>query len=106
MTFLLDHDVPDELRALLIQLGHRVIHLREVQPRAAPDSTILQWACEHQCVLITCNRDDFLRLARQQPHHGITILIRRRSRVAERAALLRLLNRAGPEGISNNINFA
>jgi hypothetical protein len=33
-------------------------------------------------------------------------MIRRRSRAAERAALLRLIERAGAEGLADNINFA
>ena len=39
-------------------------------------------------------------------HHGIIIVIRRRTRAAERAALFRLLERAGDTGIQDNINFA
>lgn len=76
MNFLLDNDVPDELSYLL------------------------------DLIVITCNRDDFLQLAREQPHHGIVVVIRRRSRAAERAALLRLVERAGSEGLADNINFA
>jgi hypothetical protein len=57
-------------------------------------------------VVVTCNRDDFLALAQSQPHAGIIILIRRKSRVAERSALVRLLDGAGENGIRNNINFA
>jgi hypothetical protein len=49
---------------------------------------------------------DYLTLAPSQPHCGIIILIRRKSRVAERAALVRLLDSAGESGIANNINFA
>jgi hypothetical protein len=55
---------------------------------------------------MTCNRDDFLHLAATQPHHGVVIVIRRRSRGEERAALLRLLDRAGETGLGNNVNFA
>lgn len=58
------------------------------------------------CLLITCNRDDFLELASHQPHHGIIVIIRRRTRAAERAALFRLLKRAGETGLQNNLNFA
>jgi hypothetical protein len=55
----------------------------------------------------------------QQLGHGITLVrktlpedapdltvIRRRTRAAERAALFRLLERAGSSGLENNINFA
>jgi hypothetical protein len=56
--------------------------------------------------MLTCNRDDFLDLAAAQPHHGMVVIIRRRSRGEERVALLRLLDRAGETGIRNNVNFA
>lgn len=55
---------------------------------------------------MTCNRDDFIDLAKRQSHHGIVVIIRRRTRAAERAALFRLLERAGETGLKNNINFA
>jgi hypothetical protein len=55
---------------------------------------------------MTCNRDDFIKLAETQPHHGIIVIIRRKTRAAERAALLRLLERAGESGLRDNINFA
>jgi hypothetical protein len=57
-------------------------------------------------VLITCNRDDFVRLARTQANNGIIILIRRTTRQAECARVLYLLRRAGESGIWGNINFA
>jgi hypothetical protein len=56
--------------------------------------------------LVTCNRNDFLELAEKQAHVGIIIIVRRRSRVAESAALLRLLRAAGDSGINGNINLA
>ena len=37
---------------------------------------------------------------------GIIVLIRRKTRAAERAALIRLLDKAGETGIRKNINFA
>ena len=57
-------------------------------------------------LLVTCNRDDFLTLAETQPDAGIIVLIRRDSRLAECAALLRLLDKAGETGLADNINFA
>jgi hypothetical protein len=44
--------------------------------------------------------------AQRQSHHGIIVIIRRKTRAAERAALLRLLERAGESGLRDNINFA
>ena len=106
MKFLLDHDVPDDLSYLLKEIGHEVSLLREALAQDASDPRVLQFAHEHDCLLVTCNRDDFVQLARQQPHCGIIVIIRRKSRAAERAALFRVLERAGEAGLKNNINFA
>jgi hypothetical protein len=56
--------------------------------------------------LVTCNRDDFISLGSQRPHSGIIIVVRRRSRAPERAALLALIERATEAGLPGNINFA
>jgi len=106
VKFLLDHDVPDDLSYFLEQLGHEVTLLRKVLPPDVSDEAVLRFAHEHAFVLLTCNRDDFLELVRSLPHHGIIIVIRRRTRAAERAALFRLLESAGEAGIQDNINFA
>ena len=106
MKFLFDHDVPDDLSYLFPQLGHEVLLLRHVLAKDASDMAVLEFARENQLLLVTCNRDDFLNLAKEQPHHGIVIVIRRKTRAAERAALFRLLDSAGEIGLMNNINFA
>ena len=106
MTFLFDHDVPDDLGHVLRQLGHTVVLLREVLPTTTADSDVLAHAFAHRMMMVTCNRDDFLALAQNQPHHGLIVMFRRKSRTAERAALVRLLENAGEEGLANNINFA
>lgn len=106
MTFRLDHDVPEDLSYSLEALGHRVVRLRDVMPPTAKDEDVLQRAASHHHVLITCNRDDFVGPAKTQPHHGTIVLIRRKTRIAERVALVNLLDRAGDTGIVENINFA
>jgi predicted nuclease of predicted toxin-antitoxin system len=106
MTFLLDHDTPDDIGYSLAALGHQVVRLRDVLPKDCKDTEVLSHAQRQGWVLITCNRDDFLSLAKSQPHAGLIILIRRRTRVAERTALVRLLDRAGETGITNRVNFA
>lgn len=106
MKFLLDHDVPDDIAFALSPLGHEVFKLREVLPRTAPDEEVLRAAVERDCVLVTCDRDDFLAIAGNVGHPGLIILVRRRSRALERAALLRLLDGAGEVGLQGNINFA
>lgn len=57
-------------------------------------------------ILVSCNRNDFLRLAKEKPHAGIIIVVRRRTRAAECAAVLRLLRDADSSGIRENVNFA
>ena len=106
MKFLLDHDVPDDLSYLLRELGHEVTLLRQVLRCTASDAEVLENSFKNDCLLITCNRDDFLNLSQKARHHGIIILVRRKTRTAERAALLRLLERAGPSGLADNVNFA
>ena len=106
MKFLLDQDVPDDLSYLLKQLGHEVTLLRQVLPGDSPDEAVLRFAHDRGSLLLTCNRDDFLHLATARPHHGIIILIRRRTRADERAALFRLIQRAGETGLRNNVTFA
>lgn len=106
MTFLLDHDAPDDLVYSVQQLGHQVVRLREALPIKSSDAEVLRHAYSKRWIVITCNRDDFLDLAGKEPYSGIIVLIRRKTRVAERAALVRLLDNAGESGIVNNVNFA
>jgi predicted nuclease of predicted toxin-antitoxin system len=106
VKFLLDHDVPDDLSYLLEQLGHDVTLLRSALPGDSSDEAVLRFAHEAGCILLTCNRDDFLHLAATKPHYGVVIVIRRRTRGEERVALFRLLERAGETGLRNNVNFA
>jgi predicted nuclease of predicted toxin-antitoxin system len=83
-----------------------VTKLREVSAVTATDEDVLRLAAEKDCLLITCNRDDFLNAAATIQHLGIIIMVRRRSRALERAALIRLLDTAGETGLCRNINFA
>jgi len=77
-----------------------------VLPVTTPDDEVLRLVGERDCILITCNRDDFLATATRIAHHGVIILIRRKSRALERAALVRLLDSAEESGLKHNINFA
>jgi predicted nuclease of predicted toxin-antitoxin system len=111
MKFLLDHDVPDEVEQLLRYWKHEVRRLREVLPVPAADVAVFEWAQREQRIIISCNRNHFLELARQavskdQPFAGLIILIRRRTRQSECAHLLSLLRRAGDSGVSGNVNLA
>lgn len=106
MRFFLDNDVPDRVAGVLDVAGHDVVRLREVLPPDSEDPEVLDRATAQGYVLVTCNRGDFVTLARTRSHAGIIVLIRRRTRIAECAALLRLIQRAGAEGLAGNINFA
>ena len=76
-------------------------------PITTPDEEVFGYACSQRLILISCNRDHFLALARRtQDHPGLIILIRRRTRQLECAHLSVLLQRAGEEGLRNNVNFA
>ncbi len=106
MTFLLDHDVPVEVQRLLRREGHQAVRVVDYLAPRATDEEVFRLARERGWMLVTCNRGDFLSLARQQAHAGLVILIRRKSRLAECAAMLQLLRRAGESGLRGNINFA
>jgi predicted nuclease of predicted toxin-antitoxin system len=106
MKFLLDHDVPDDAAFALEAMGHQVSRLRQLLPVTTPDDEVLRLAGEQGALLVTCNRDDFLTVASRVPHHGIIILIRRKTRARERAALVALVDKAGEFGLRDNINFA
>ena len=106
MTFFLDHDAPHDLTYSLRTLGHDVVLLRDVLPVRADDATVLRYAAERGYVVITCNREDFVAEAQNVVHTGIILVFRRKTRAAERAALITLLDRAGEAGIVGNINFA
>ena len=107
MKFLLDHDVPADLAVALRTVGHEAVRLVEVLAANASDNQVWAHACDHQRILITCNRDDFLALAKTtEIHPGLIILTRRRTRQAEASHVLVLLKNAGEQGLANNINFA
>ena len=106
MRLLFDHDVPDDAAYGLAEQGHEVLRLRDLIDPRTPDEEVLRFAGQNGYVLVTCNRNDFLEAARTVPHAGIIILIRRHFRLRERVRLLRLLDKAGEQGIRNNINFA
>lgn len=106
MNFFLDHDIPERVAEVLKQEGHAPVSLRQSLPIETSDENVLKFAREHEMILVTCNPGDFLSLAKTQKHHGIVILIRRRSRIAECAARLRLVRKATVSGLVGNINFA
>ena len=75
-------------------------------PVTATDSEALAWARAQDAILVSCNRRDVLALRPEGEHPGIVVLVRRRTRQAEIAAMQKLLTGAGLQGPANNINFA
>lgn len=106
MRFLFDQDVPDDMGHVLRQLQHEVILLRTVLPKTATDPEIFAYAADQNLILVTCSREDYVALARSRPNPGLIVLFRRKSRAAERAALVRLLASAGDRGLAGNVNYA
>ena len=106
MKFFLDHDVAAAVKDALERHEHDVIRLTDILAHDSPDEVVFATAQSNQCVMITCNRNDFLRLAAKGPHLGLIILIRRRSPQVECTNLLRLIHQAGEQGLRGNINFA
>ena len=106
MLFPLDHDVPAGLAPILRNEGHDVERVPAVLGAEAADQEILRFAATRGAVVFTCNRDDFLALARDIAHAGIIILIRRQNRHREYANMISVLRQAGEEGIRKNVNFA
>jgi predicted nuclease of predicted toxin-antitoxin system len=107
MRFLLDHDVPADLGLALRTVGYECVRLVDVLDRTVTDQDVWAHACAHGCVLMTCNRNDFLALATATSSHpGLIIVMRRRTRQAEAGRVLTLLRKAGEQGVVGNINFA
>lgn len=106
MNFLMDHDVPAEIGRVLAQAGHTIYYVRHVLAPDAADQAVFEYAVQSGLVLVTCNRDDFLKLTVGRQHPGLIILIRRRTRIAECSCVIRLLNVAGASGVTGNVNFA
>jgi predicted nuclease of predicted toxin-antitoxin system len=106
VRFLLDNDVPDTVARVLTEARHDVLLLRHVMSEQSSDRVVFEYAVANELVLISCNRDDFIPLASAQTHPGLIVLIRRQSRIAECANLLRLLESATESGLGGNINFA
>ena len=106
MRFLLDQDVPEDLTYLLRELNHEVLRLRDVLPPEVADFCRPRVCSRARLFIADLQSQHFLKLAETTPHRSIIVVIRRKTRAPERAALLRLLERAGEGGLRDNINFA
>jgi predicted nuclease of predicted toxin-antitoxin system len=106
VRFLADEDVPIEAARCVRQAGHVVLLVGDKLGAGTDDVDVWRHAVQTQFIIITCNRQDFLRLAGTNPATGLIILKGRRTRQAECTHLLQLLTNAGESGLNCNINFA
>ncbi len=95
-----------EVFRCLHQGGHEAQLVFDALGPRTPDERVWDHAIRTQAIVVTCNRDDFLRLAGQSPATGLIIVNRRRTRQAECRKVLELLRSAGESGLQRNINFA
>lgn len=102
----MDEDVAMEVVRCLRQAGHEVSLVTEVLGVRTDDVDIWHHAVRTETIVVTCNRQDFLKLAGTAPETGVIILNRRRTRQAECRHVLELLSSAGEVGLLGNINFA
>lgn len=72
MKFLFDQDVPDDMAYTLTAMGHEVFKLRELLHVQTTDEDVLRFANANDLVLISCNRDDFVKVAEypSRRHHN------------------------------------
>jgi predicted nuclease of predicted toxin-antitoxin system len=73
-----DEDITSRLAIALRQRGFEALAAHEAGLVSDTDEAHLIYAAAHQMVLLTCNRDDFIRLAHEwaaaeRPHYGIVI---------------------------------
>ena len=106
MRFLIDEDVPQEIVRCLLDAGHEVLPVIGILGTQSVDAEIWNHALKRKAIVVTCNRQDFLKLAGTAPGTGLIILNRRRTREKECGHILRLVREAGEDGLKNNINFA
>jgi predicted nuclease of predicted toxin-antitoxin system len=106
VKFLFDEDVPIEAARSVRQAGHEVLLVAEMLGTRTDDPDVWYHAVLTKSIVVTCNRQDFLKLAGTEPATGLVIRKRRRTHQAECNRLLRLLDSAGEAGMTCNINFA
>jgi predicted nuclease of predicted toxin-antitoxin system len=106
VKFLLDEDVAVELYRCIQQQGHEAQLVFEALGPRTPDDRVWEHAIRTDAIVVTCNREDYLKLAGTAPQTGLVILNRRRTRQAECHKVLELLRNAGETGLQKNINFA
>jgi predicted nuclease of predicted toxin-antitoxin system len=66
VKFFLDHDVPAAVKDALARHGHEVTGVTDTLPGDSADDLIFATAQQNEWVMITCNRNDFLGLAKKE----------------------------------------
>ena len=102
----MDEDEAVEVFRCLQQEGHEAQLVLAAPGPRTPDERVWEHAIRLEAIVVTCNRDDFLRLAGAAPETGLIIVNRRRTRQAECRKVLDLVRSAGEAGLRRNINFA
>jgi predicted nuclease of predicted toxin-antitoxin system len=108
----IDEDVTDRLAIALRQRGFEAVAAHEVNLVSASDEAHLTYAAEQEMILLTCNRDDFIRLAHEwaaagRQHFGIIVSPQFSDRqFGELLRLtLNLLNRIAADDLVNTVCY-
>jgi predicted nuclease of predicted toxin-antitoxin system len=81
MRFFLDEDLSDKVAQIARNLGLDACSVHEANRRELDDFEQLDYAAEHEMIMVTRNRDDFQALTREyhasgKPHYGVLIVPR------------------------------
>jgi predicted nuclease of predicted toxin-antitoxin system len=77
MRFLLDQNLSPRLGALLAQVGHDVIHVRDIDLAQATDEIVIAKAEQEGRVLVSADTDFVMLLARSNRSQPSFMLVRR-----------------------------
>ena len=105
-----DSSDTDLLRALRLR-GVEVVAAAGSGMQGQPDEAQLRWATQHQHVLYSSNRGDFLRIHSDlmrsgRSHYGIVLGVQQRYSVGEQMRrLLRLADKLSADEMINRIEF-
>ncbi|MBE9070437.1 DUF5615 family PIN-like protein [Leptolyngbya cf. ectocarpi LEGE 11479] len=71
MRFLLDVNASGALSSILLELGHDIVCVADIDPTMA-DSSILTWAVKEKRIIITTDSDfEQMIWLQDKPHHGV-----------------------------------
>jgi len=105
MKFLLDVNAGGALADWLLQRGHEVLQVRDVDPRMWDDK-ILEWALGENCIIITTDQDFEEMIWRERRQHKGLLRLENLPRVERLSLLDYVLNHHGQDLASGNIIIA